>query len=176
MCNCAESMGGASPPPLTRRTMLFKFGTALMVVGSALTAIPIIGFIFAPVARKAINRWVDLGKVSAFPVGQTRFARYTNPVSVPWDGSTADIPCWVRRISEDEFQVFAINCTHLGCPVKWFQESRLFMCPCHGGVYYEDGSRASGPPPRGLFKYEYKIVDGRLSIEAGRLPTLQEAV
>jgi Rieske Fe-S protein len=46
------------------------------------------------------------------------------------------------------------------------------MCPCHGGVYYEDGSRASGPPPRGLFRYDHRLQDGRLLIDAGQLPTL----
>jgi Rieske Fe-S protein len=61
-----------------------------------------------------------------------------------------------------KFQVFAINCAHLGCPVRWFEQSRLFMCPCHGGVYYEDGSRASGPPPRGLYEYNHKVENGEL--------------
>lgn len=173
MSDAKRSTGGRQP---TRRDAMFKFGAFLITVGSALAAIPIVGFIFAPLTRKAINKWVDLGHVSRFPVGQTRFASYTNPVAAPWDGTTADIPCWVRRVGESEFQVFAINCTHLGCPVKWFAEGRLFMCPCHGGVYYEDGSRASGPPPRGLYKYDYKVVDGRLNIDAGRLPSLQETV
>ena len=45
------------------------------------------------------------------------------------------------------------------------------MCPCHGGVYYEDGSRASGPPERGLFEYAHKIEEGKLFIKAGELPT-----
>jgi hypothetical protein len=31
------------------------------------------------------------------------------------------------------------------------------MCPCHGGVYYEDGSYASGPPPRGLYEYDIRF-------------------
>jgi Rieske Fe-S protein len=45
------------------------------------------------------------------------------------------------------------------------------MCPCHGGVYYEDGARASGPPERGLFEYGYKVEEGKLYIKAGELPT-----
>jgi Rieske Fe-S protein len=45
------------------------------------------------------------------------------------------------------------------------------MCPCHGGAYYQDGSRASGPPERGLFQYRYKIEDGKLLIKAGEMPT-----
>ena len=56
--------------------------------------------------------------------------------------------------------------------MRWFAQSGLFMCPCHGGVYYQDGSRASGPPERGLFEYPYKVEDGKLMIEAGQLPTL----
>ena len=87
------------------------------------------------------------------------------------DGETADIPCWVRHIDGNHFQVFAINCAHLGCPVRWFPQSGLFMCPCHGGAYYADGSRASGPPERGLFEYPFKILDGKLQIQAGEMPT-----
>jgi quinol---cytochrome c reductase iron-sulfur subunit, bacillus type len=39
-------------------------------------------------------------------------------------------------------------------------------------VYYQDGSRASGPPPRGLFEYPHKVDGGKLMIETGQLPTL----
>jgi hypothetical protein len=38
-------------------------------------------------------------------------------------------------------------------------------------VYYQDGSRASGPPERGLFEYGYKIEDGKLLIKVGVMPT-----
>ena len=75
-------------------------------------------------------------------------------------------------LSDEVFQVFAINCAHLGCPVRWFPQSNLFMCPCHGGVYYQDGSRAAGPPDRGMFEYQWKLVNGELQINAGQLPTL----
>jgi Rieske Fe-S protein len=78
----------------------------------------------------------------------------------------------VRSLGSGKFQIFAINCTHLGCPVRWFEQSRLFMCPCHGGAYYEDGSRAAGPPPRGLFEYEHKIENGELVVKGGFIPTL----
>jgi len=90
---------------------------------------------------------------------------------MPTDGKTVDTACWVRRIEGDQFQVFAVNCAHLGCPVRWFPQSGLFMCPCHGGAYYRDGSRASGPPERGLFEYPHKIENGLITIQAGELPT-----
>jgi menaquinol-cytochrome c reductase iron-sulfur subunit len=56
--------------------------------------------------------------------------------------------------------------------VRWFPQSELFMCPCHGGVYYSDGSRAAGPPPRGLFEYPWKVQNGKLLIDGGQMPTL----
>ena len=160
---------------LSRRQMLGVLGIGINAIAGAMIAAPIIGYILAPASRRRIDselQWVSLGELIKYPVGQTRFATYRNPTSVPWDGDTADVACWVRRISTDQWQVFAVNCAHLGCPVRWFAQSRLFMCPCHGGVYYEDGARASGPPPRGLFQYEYEIREGQLWVRGGQLPTL----
>ena len=38
------------------------------------------------------------------------------------------------------------------------------MCPCHGGVYYKDGTVAAGPPPRPLTKYPVRVNGGRVEI------------
>jgi menaquinol-cytochrome c reductase iron-sulfur subunit len=137
--------------------------------------VPIIRYVLSPIMLGRKNggyaTWLPLGAVDAYPAGETRLASFRNPGVTPWDGKTADSACWVRRIDAQTFQIFAINCAHLGCPVRWFPQSGLFMCPCHGGVYYEDGSRASGPPERGLFEYPYKIEEGKLLIKAGELPT-----
>jgi Rieske Fe-S protein len=160
-----------------RRFVLIWLGIALNAIAGALVGIPIVGYLLGPARRKAMADdldWVSLGAVKQFPPGETRLATYRNPSSRPWDGATADIPCYVRRVSSDQWQVFAVNCAHLGCPVRWFAQSGLFMCPCHGGVYYADGSRASGPPPRGLFQYDYRIRDEQLWIKAGQMPTLSE--
>jgi Rieske Fe-S protein len=159
---------------VSRRSFLFHIGMALNVIAGALFAIPVVGFVFSSFLRQPYQSWVALGRVENFPENQTRLATYRNPFTRPWDGTTADIPCWVRHQTGNTFQVFAINCTHLGCPVRWFAESHLFMCPCHGGVFYEDGSHASGPPPRGLYEYDYKIENGQLWVRGGVLPTLAE--
>ncbi len=158
----------------SRRAFLFKLAVALNGAVGALLAVPIIGYLLGPAFSKRANQsaWIHLGRVEDFPQGQIRLASFRNPATTHWDGETGDIPCWVRRISGNSFQVFAINCAHLGCPVRWFPQSRLFLCPCHGGVYYEDGSRASGPPQRGLFQYAHKVVNGNLMIYAGKMPTL----
>src|SRR5215510_15134812 len=159
---------------LTRRGLFMKIGMLFNgLVGTAL-AVPIVQFLFSSVTRGRANgylSWVPLGHVNEFPEGQTRLATFRNPYVMPTDGKTADTACWVRRVAGNEFQVFAVNCAHLGCPVRWFPQSGLFMCPCHGGAYYRDGSRASGPPERGLFEYPYKLQDGMITIQAGELPT-----
>lgn len=159
---------------LTRRGFLMKIGLLFNgAVGLAL-AVPILRYVLSPVSRQrkpGYDSWLSLGEIDQFPAGQTRLAKYRNPVVNSGDGETADIPCWVRNVDGQKFQVFAINCAHLGCPVRWFAQSNLFMCPCHGGAYYQDGSRASGPPERGLFEYPYKLESGRLLIQAGEMPT-----
>ena len=160
---------------VSRRDLFFKIGLLVNGVAVAILATPVVGYLLSPILRGdrgQYKRWISLGELDEFPEGQTRLAKFENPVTGVSDGDTDHIPCWVRRIQGEQFQVFAINCAHLGCPVRWFAQSKLFMCPCHGGVYYQDGSRASGPPPRGLFQYEYRIEGGRLLIKAGQLPTL----
>jgi Rieske Fe-S protein len=162
------------PEGVSRRGVFVRLGLLFNgAVGLALS-VPVFRYLLSPVlhARRASGEaWVSLGPVARFPPRQTRLATYQNPVARPSDGATAELPCWVRHTEGQSFQVFAINCAHLGCPVRWFPQSSLFMCPCHGGVYYADGSRASGPPERGLFEYRWKVEKGELFIEAGELPT-----
>jgi Rieske Fe-S protein len=141
-------------------------------------AVPLGRFLLGPLRRPPID-WVPLGPVGKFPVNETRLATFDNPIREPWDGMVAHTGVYVRNLGkgddgQDRFLVFAVNCAHLGCPVEWFPQSSLFMCPCHGGVYYEDGSHASGPPPRGLFHCVWRVQDGQLEVQAPHLPTLQD--
>ena len=166
-----------APRRPSRRSFLFKLGLALNALVLAIAGAPIARYLLGPLApRLNAQAWIDLGSTAAFPAGETRLAVYENPNRTAWDGATAKVACWVRNIDGATFQVFAINCAHLGCPVRWFPQSRLFMCPCHGGVYYEDGSRASGPPPRGLFEYRYELRAGRLFVRGGDMPSLAQPV
>src|SRR5271168_4158351 len=152
--------------------MLLSLGALINAAVGVAVAVPVVRYLLGPIKRKgAYHSWITLGPIDQFPAGETRLATFGNPFNQAWDGETANTPCWVRRIDATNFQVFAINCAHLGCPVRWFPQSGLFMCPCHGGVYYSDGSRASGPPERGLFEYRYTVEQGNLLLHAGQMPT-----
>ena len=159
---------------ISRRGLFMKLGILFNGLVATALAVPVVRFLLSSVTRGragAYLSWVSLGRVNEFPEGETRLATFRNPYVTPTDGETVDTACWVRRIEGEQFQVFAVNCAHLGCPVRWFPQSGLFMCPCHGGAYYRDGTRASGPPERGLFEYPNKIENGLITIHAGELYT-----
>jgi Rieske Fe-S protein len=157
---------------LSRRTFLMKTGLALNGLVALVLAVPIVRYLLSAIGSpNSYLRWTEIGNVADFHEGETKLISFRNPFTNPWDGQTAEIPAYVRKTASG-FTVFAINCAHLGCPVRWFSESQLFMCPCHGGIYYADGSRASGPPERGLFTYNSKVENDKLYIDAGQIPTL----
>jgi menaquinol-cytochrome c reductase iron-sulfur subunit len=156
----------------TRRDFLLQAGLVINAIAGFMIGIPIIGFILSAVTKVPPRTWFSLGPLSQFPEGSTRLSAFLNPYRRAVDGDTAHLTCWVKREEGEKFMVFAANCTHLGCPVRWFEESKLFLCPCHGGAFYADGEHAAGPPPRGLYTYEYKVENGELMIKGGVLPNL----
>jgi len=69
--------------------------------------------------------------------------------------------------------VFAINCSHLGCPIAYVQASSdhpetTFDCPCHGSRFHLDGTVLHGPATAPLSDLSWKqgtdpktiVVDG----------------
>jgi Rieske Fe-S protein len=163
-----------------RRSFLQWLTYGIGAVAVAALAVPFVGYLLGPFRKKPV-KWVTLGPVGKFPLHETRLETFDNPLRQPWDGVTAMTGVFVRSLGpdsdkKDQFLVFAVNCAHLGCPVSWFPQSGLFMCPCHGGVYYENGEHASGPPPRGLYHCVWRVRDGQLEIQAPHLPTLQDTL
>ncbi len=164
--------GGETTGRQSRRSWLEKIGAGLATLAGVAVAAPVLTALLGAMGRRPREQWIDLGPVDQFRLGETQTISFTHPHARPEDGGTAKLSAYVRRVDSSEFLALAPNCTHLGCPVSWFHQSGLFMCPCHGGVYYEDGSRAAGPPPRGLYRYPTKVVNGNLKIRGGHLPTL----
>jgi menaquinol-cytochrome c reductase iron-sulfur subunit len=161
-----------SQETLNRRQFFARLSIALTAAAGAVIGIPIVAYLLSPLLSPTPNVWRTLGPVNKFPVGQTIEVAYQDPSPLAWAGLTAETAVWVRHNSPaaNDFTVFDINCTHLGCPVNWLQYGQIFLCPCHGGVYYADGSVASGPPPRPLFRYDNRVRSGQLQILTRPLP------
>lgn len=161
---------------IRRRELLSRVTIGLSALIAAIVGVPIVGFLVAPLFRAAAAEFVEVGATADFPVGETTLVRFRDPSPLPWAGQLAETALWVRRRAADGpemFQVFSVHCTHLGCPVNWRPDARLFLCPCHGGVFYEDGRVAGGPPERPLFERVWRVAGDRLQVKPEPLPTVK---
>ena len=161
---------------ITRRRFLSRVTIALSAAIGGIVGLPILGYLLAPLFRAPPDDLVPIGALADFPLGETKLVKFRDPSPLEWAGQTADTALWVRRREAggpQMFQIFNVNCTHLGCPVSWRAEAKLFLCPCHGGVYYRDGTVAGGPPPRPLFEREWAIDGDRLFVRPQPLPTVK---
>ena len=154
----------ADPALVSRRQFLGNITIGLSGLLGGLMGIPVVGFLLAPLLRRAPEDWQSVGAIEDFKVGETVKITLRDPSPLPWAGVAAKSAAWLRRDPEEGFVAFAVNCTHLGCPVRWLQDASLFMCPCHGGVFYKDGSVAAGPPPGPLTQYRVRVEQGQVQV------------
>ena len=146
---------GTKEEAVGRRRLLGTVG--YVVAAGAVVGVPILAYLLSPLLNPARDVWRTVGLLDQFKVGDTVQVTFDDPSPLPWAGQTAKLAAWLRRTGDASFTAFAVNCTHLGCPVSWLGGASLFMCPCHGGVYYGDGRVAGGPPPRPLFEYQVRV-------------------
>lgn len=166
-CNCEESKNENTED---RRSFLTKIVLGIGSFMGLVMAFPLVTAMFDPVTRKTGEKWRKVGDISEFKTGETKLVTFRNASPYKWSGGIANSAAYIRREENGEFTAFSINCSHLGCPVRWEEKSELFMCPCHGGVYYKDGSRAAGPPPRGLYKYPVRVSENQIEIQTQSIP------
>ena len=157
-------------PENERRTFLIKLSLGLSFLSAAVAGVPVLAAIFAPLIEKTPKLWRKVGDLDSFPVGTTNLVTFENASPEKWSGTNASSAAWLRRDATDKFTAFSANCTHLGCPVRWEADAHLFMCPCHGGVYYKDGSVAAGPPPKPLVQYPVRINKTAIEIQTSPIP------
>ena len=155
---------------MDRKKFLLRISLALGGIAALATSIPVIGSLLEPILEKKTQAWRRVGSLKDFKINTTTLVKFINADPKPYAGVTAESAAWVRRNSETDFTAFTANCTHLGCPVRWEQDAELFMCPCHGGVYYKDGTVAAGPPPKRLTQYKIRIYKDEVQIETAPLP------
>ena len=153
-----------------RRKFILKLSLGMGGLATIAVSIPVIGALLAPLLEKETQNWVSVGAAKDFKPGTVTLVTFQNPDPKAFAGVTANTASWLRKDLNNNFIAFAVNCSHLGCPVRWEENAKLFMCPCHGGVYYHDGTVASGPPPRALSQYKVRIYKGIVQIQTGPIP------
>jgi menaquinol-cytochrome c reductase iron-sulfur subunit len=156
--------------PETRRKFLVRLSLSAAAIPAALVSVPVLGALLGPLLKRQRQTWRKVADASEMEIGQTRLVTFINADPLPWSGTNAKSAAWIRRKDESTFEAFSANCTHLGCPVRWVEEARLFMCPCHGGAYYENGEVAAGPPPKPLVRYEVRINKNIVELRTAPVP------
>ena len=102
---------------------------------------------------KVITAVVGVGEIGKTTV----YVRARNP------DPNIDPPKATEGIAGD-FIAISTRCMHLGCPVRYVDASKRFICPCHGGVYDFAGRVDGGPPVRPLDRFYTRIRNGQVEI------------
>ena len=155
---------------VTRRG--FMTGTVLVAGGIATAAfsLPALGFALGPIFEDTSpERWQDVGPEEDFN-DETYVPRVIN--IAPAIGDAGKTTVYVRELNPQKdtknkdlpYVAISTRCAHLGCPVRYFQASERFVCPCHGGVYGFEGQVTGGPPVRPLDRFYTRVRKGRVEL------------
>jgi menaquinol-cytochrome c reductase iron-sulfur subunit len=155
------------------------------VIGAIVT-LPAAGFALLPGFLKQKAHKVDLGPLSDFEENKWKVVTFArDPTQPDITRRTAFVRNNGLLDGVPSFTVISNRCAHVGCPVQpggpvFDKDEKTiktpngdvlitpvlpaagFICPCHGGSYDQEGNRIAGPPVRGLDRYEFDIVNGRL--------------
>lgn len=153
---------------LDRRSFLRK---AIAWIGGVVTAgvgIPAVRYLIGPSLRsQSGSESAAIGSAASVPLGTPTLRKATVERSAGWVTSEQEVGVFVKTSDGREFVGLSNICTHLGCRVRWVDDRRRFYCPCHAGVFDEDGNVVSGPPPRPLDRYPITVDGGQLILHLG---------
>lgn len=92
----------------------------------------------APRKRELLERKIFIATTDQIAPGET--ITFTTP-----KGETYLL---TNRASEGQnrYIAFSNRCPHLGCKVLWQGDQNRYYCPCHTGIFDENGVGIGGPP------------------------------
>jgi Rieske Fe-S protein len=144
------------PPRFTRRTFIGWWMASLLTATVVVGLAPILVYIWPapPKGQKKQPLTVSIGKaVDQLADGDAvKFDAPTNPNAafIMADGGGDNAPGelafggFVVK-NQGKVEVFAINCSHLGCSIALNATDKSFDCPCHGSRFHLDGTVLHGP-------------------------------
>jgi menaquinol-cytochrome c reductase iron-sulfur subunit len=153
---------------MTRRKLFTGGAMAAGGIATAAIALPAIGFAIGPVFDKEEVIYQDVGPPSDFSGDAYKPVTAT---LVPGLGEAGKTTVYIRKSDpslpgekEGEFIAISTRCAHAGCPVRWVNPAKRFVCPCHGGVYDFQGLVVGGPPVRPLDRFVTRVTNGQVQI------------
>ena len=162
-----------TPDEITRRRFLEKLSIALGGFCAAVLGVPLVGFVVAPLFRKAPNEWLSLGKIADFEIGKTVNVTITDPSSLPWAGISAKSAAWLRRVNEEQFIAFSAHCTHMGCPVRWLSDAGLVHVSVSWRSLLWRRNRRGGSAAQAAHPLRVRVANGQVQIKRWPYRSLQ---
>jgi len=169
--------GSLTTVPMTRRRFLAgTLGWVTAAIGAALGTPALVAWV-SPAFRTQQGGWSPIGPLTGKPgpdepdltvIGtpiQTHFTQFVEDAYL--QAQPQQVAVYVINEGNGKFTIYDDHCTHLGCPYAWSADKSQFDCPCHNGVFDQQGRVLGGPPARPLDRYEYK-VEGEV-LYAGKL-------
>lgn len=145
--------------------------TAIAGIGGFITigmAIPAVAYVIGPALQKnEQEQLIRLGPVSKVELGEPTLFKISVQRNTGWISNDEEISVYVYTENGRDFIALSNVCTHLGCRVRWITDQSEFFCPCHNGVFDNNGNVVSGPPPRPLDRYEVSVENDQLLIKVG---------
>jgi Rieske Fe-S protein len=163
----AEPRGYFEGESMTRRKVFTTASLALGGVASMAVVLPVVGFAVAPLFERGRERWEAVGKLDDFGSETYKQVVFTE---TPGIGEVGKTTAYVRKgnpqfdENPDEYLAVSTRCAHLGCPVRFVQAAKNFICPCHGGVYDFEGKRIGGPPVRPLDRFQTRVRNDHVEV------------
>jgi Rieske Fe-S protein len=111
----------------------------------------------------ASEQWLDVATLSELNGPQPLPRKVVAEHVSGWAVTTEEHNVFVLPAKNN--QVVSPVCPHAGCEVLWEQPANRFACPCHESYFAADGSRISGPSPRGLDALPSRVQDGKLQVQ-----------
>ena len=109
------------------------------------------------------EQWLDVASLSELSGRQPLAKKIVGEQISGWAVTTEEHHVFV--LPDKNNQVLSTICPHAGCEVAWEQAANRFPCPCHESYFAADGSRISGPAPRGLDALPARVEDGKLQVQ-----------
>jgi Rieske Fe-S protein len=132
---------------------------------AAVIGLPVIQFFISPALTKTDQEdWISLGSLDNYPLDTPTLFNFTLSKVNGWEKSSQSYGAFVLRKSAQDVTVFSDVCTHLSCRVNWDESKGEFTCPCHAASFGKNGEVLSGPPPRPLDQYQYKLEGDQILI------------
>ena len=139
---------------------IYGLGT---LIGAAL-GLPALAYLFLkPKSQKGAG-WVDAADLNTLQVGKPEEVVFRRSRVDGWRVLNEKATAWVVRLDPNNVVAYSPQCTHLGCPYHWDDQTRDFVCPCHNSVFSIDGKVLAGPAPRPLDRYTTRVDNGKLLI------------